>query len=766
MQFEMTRKPYAALLAIPLLALGTSLWAQGPSAAPPTSTFEEASRLMEEKFYGQAALVWKDLLANDPDNANLNWKVGEAYMLSYNEKAKALPFLEAASAKRGTSYGSLNTSGYNPFDPKERNAPPQVDYWLGKAYHLNNEFDKADAAYAKFVAEAGDRNDFKPMAIRGMEETANARKLMAQPQEFQVSNIGQVINSEYPDFSPVISVDGNALFFTSRRIRPDSTNLGMIDPVAGLPFENIYVSYKDRNGKWQAPELLNINPSVGHLGTVNVSADGQTLIIYKDDDGDGNLYESRLVGELWSDPVKMGSDINTKAWETHGALSGDGNTFYFVSNRSGGQGGRDIYRVVKLPNGEWSKAQNLGSTVNTPYEEDGVFIHPNGRTMYFSSKGHNSMGGFDIFTTELQPDGRWSTPVNIGYPLNTVDDDVFFVTTADGKRGYFSSDKIGGYGEKDIYFVDFPGEMGAEGLAVLKGFIIPPPGEQLSPTTILYVTDRATGEVKSYKPRQRDGVYVAILAPCKNYNLDYRVNDKTIHTEDIFVECESAYQEINKEVYLNPVSLDGAASIVDLPEGAPPGSKETGDPVKEGVTVVGPDAPVAVVPPTVAPAPVPPTVPPTVPQPVETVPAKEPLTDAQRKEQGEQHVTPDATLAAEFVKYHAYNETAIDAGSAEWKDFAAKVVALFDTQETVNVTIEASASHVPTKTYGTNDKLSNTRMEEARKVLLDAVRAAGKDPKNLLLGSVNHLVQGPKYRGDYKNTEKYGKFQYVKLKVR
>jgi hypothetical protein len=122
--------------------------------------------------------------------------------------------------------------------------------------------------------------------------------------------------------------------------------------------------------------------------------------------------------------------------------------------------------------------------------------------------------------------------------------------------------------------------MEAEGLTVLKGFIIPPPGESLPPTTILYVTDKATGEVKTYKPRQRDGVYVAILPPCKEYNLDYRVNDKTVHTEDIFVECESSYQEINKEIYLNPVSLAGPASIVDLPKGAPPGSKEKGEPVK------------------------------------------------------------------------------------------------------------------------------------------------------------------------------------------
>ncbi len=760
----MIRTLYATFLAVSVLSAGTGLKAQGPPVTAP-ATFEDASRLMEEKMYNQAAVEWKELLDKSPENANLNWKVGEAYMHSYNEKAKALPYLEKAAENRSKGYGGLTTAGYDPFDPKEKNAPPVVDYWLGKAYHLDSQFDKADEAYRKFIAETDDRNDFKPMAVHGLEETANARKLMADPKKYIISNIGPVINSEYPDFSPVISVDGNALFFTTRRIRPDSSNLGIIDMVAGLPFENIYVSYKDRKGVWQTPEPLNINPAVGHLATVNVSADGQTLIIYKDDNGDGNLYESKLVGELWSDPVKMGSDINTKSWETHGALSGDGNTFYFVSNRPGGYGGRDIYRVVKLPNGEWSKAQNLGGTINTKYEEDGVFIHPNGRTMYFSSTGHDNMGGFDIFSSEQQADGTWSTPVNIGYPLNTVDDDVFFVTTADGKRGYFSSDKIGGYGEKDIYFVDFPDEVGSEGLAVLKGFIIPPPGEKLSPSTTLYVTNKATGEVKSYKPRQRDGVYVAILEPCKDYNLDYRVNDKTVHTEDIFVECESAYQEINKEVYLNPVSLAGAASIVDLPQGAPPGSKEKGEPLKPGTVPVPPHAHQPETPTTGADATTPGKTPDETPgkTPGKTV---APKTDAQRKEEGEKHVTPDASFAAEYVKYHEYNETEINANDPKWTEFTGKVVDLLAKNGTVKVTIEASASHVPTKTYGTNDKLSNTRMEVARKGLLDAVKAAGQDPNGLLLESVNHLVQGPKYKGDYKNTEKYGKFQFVKLKVR
>ena len=184
----------------------------------------------------------------------------------------------------------------------------------------------------------------------------HARTLVAAPKSYSVSNVGPVINNDHPDFSPVISVDGIAMFYTSRRVRPDSSNSGVIDLLAGLPFENIYVSDKDRNANWQKPEVLNINPPSGHIATVNVSADGQTLLIYRDDGGDGNLYESKLVGELWSDPVLIGSDVNTKAWETHCALAADGNTLYFVSDRKDGQGGRDLYRVVKLPTGEWSKA--------------------------------------------------------------------------------------------------------------------------------------------------------------------------------------------------------------------------------------------------------------------------------------------------------------------------------------------------------------------------------------------------------------------------
>ena len=147
---------------------------------------------------------------------------------------------------------------------------------------------------------------------------------MANPLEFEIENLGSIINSEYPDYSPVISVDENALFFTSRRLRSDSSNIEFVDQATGGYFEDIYVSFRDRRGEWQTPEMLGLNTQ-GHNATMNVSPDGQTLYVYKDDQGDGNIYESRLVGEEWTQPEKMAESINSPHWETHIAVTADGN---------------------------------------------------------------------------------------------------------------------------------------------------------------------------------------------------------------------------------------------------------------------------------------------------------------------------------------------------------------------------------------------------------------------------------------------------------
>lgn len=251
-----------------------------------------------------------------------------------------------------------------------------------------------------------------------------------------VTNVGDVINTAYDEFAPIISADGYMMIFTSSR--PIGKKAIAKKLLAGN--ENIYVSYyDDYTWKWSEPKLLgeSINQPEKNNSAISLSNDGQRLLLFRGDP-DGNIYETVLKGDEWSEPVKLPEPINSKMHESSASISPDGRTIYFVSNRKGGQGKLDIWMCHQDNMGTWGKAENLGSEINTPENEEGVFIHPDGKTLYFSSKGHNSIGGFDVFKTVLE-DGKWGTPVSLGNLINTPEDDLFFSITADGKTGYYST---------------------------------------------------------------------------------------------------------------------------------------------------------------------------------------------------------------------------------------------------------------------------------------------------------------------------------------
>ena len=680
--------------------------------------FTEGNRLMEEKLYGQAIEVWKQLVAHDQFNANVNYKLGYSYLESNKNREKALPYLEAAAAKPANP-------NYDIFNVNDETAPIEVYYHFGRALHLNYKLDQAIEQFEKFLEVASDRHHLREDAQHEIEMVQIAKQQLVDPKAYTIDNLGGVINSEYADFSPVISVDENALFFTSRRLRPDSSNSALIDDASGDYLEDIYVTYRDREGNWQEPELLNIN-SQNHTATVNVSADGQTLFIYEDRDGDGSLLKSELVGETWTEPELLGSNINTSSWESHAALTADGNTLYFVSDRPGGFGGRDIYRVVKLPNGKWSKALALGPTINTPYDEDGVFIHPDGRTIYFASTGHTSMGGFDIFYSQLGEDGEWSKPKSVGYPLNTVDDDIFFVTSADGRRAYYSSRQEGGFGEKDLYVVELPESERAPCLTVLKGFVLSPEGTRIPESTTIYVTDSETGVTKQYKPRLRDGVFVAILPPCVDYSVDYRVNGKSIANEQINVPCETCYNEIQKELTLDPLNLEeSAVKTISLT-----GIAETDQGVTQERKVEGTKTVVTT-----------------------TTPGGE-----------TKHVTEAEIGTIVYDKYYQYNKRSIPLDEARFTLFMNDLAELINQFGEATISLEGSASRVPTKTWKSNEVLANKRAEDAKEKILTGIKNKGLDPGKIKIADVNAIIQGPKYENDpLSGKSKYEPFQYIRI---
>jgi hypothetical protein len=553
-----------------------------------------------------------------------------------------------------------------------------------------------------------------------------AKWQLDHPQNYVITNVGPVINQETNDYSPVLSLDESAMFFTSRRMRADSSNTFLTDFDTGEYKEDIWVSYKDISGQWQAPELLNINTDQ-HAASISVSPDGQTLYIYFDENGNGQIYKSVLVGETWEKPELLGSDVNTEAWETHVTVSADGKTMYFVSDREGGYGGRDIYRCVKLPNDEWSKSLNIGAGINTPYEEDAVFLSVDGKTLYFASTGHDTMGGFDIFYSTLGSDEEWSKPVNIGYPVNTVDDDVFFFPTGDQKRAYYSSRKEEGYGLKDIYMIDMPDTPLESDLAVLKGYIIAPEGEDLPEDCYVLVTNNKNGDVSEYRPRDRDGAYVAILPPCIVYHIEYIVEKEIVHEEYINVPCESAYSEIEKEIYLLPVSIDGKKVLV-----VDKSNPKVDDPiaVPDPVVVVTPDP-------------------------------EHPDTGFDPDNPINVEVT---TKSAYFERFFVYDFHEFGTGEEKFTEFIAGVAAMIKLNGTAVIHVESSASYVPSSRFKDNQELTNWRNTTARDQISEALAELGYTKgKDFNFDTPDKKVQGPKYANDAAKRDKYEPFQYIKV---
>lgn len=495
--------------------------------------------------YNHALPLYLHLDSIAPKDVAINYRIGVCYLNStaFN-KVNALPYLQ------------LVQSNYNP-DVKNDVVNYELYYYLGRAYHLAYYLDSAINYFQKYKTFL--KSDYAKLADanRQIEMCNTAKDLKTKPVEISIENLGATINSPYPEYSAVISTDESMLIFTSRR--PGSTG-NQVDE-QGKYFEDIYISYKAKD-KWTKPVGIDtaIN-TAGHEASVGVSVDGQQLVIYKDDKGDGNLYICNLMGDKWSKPLKLGATINTLGWEPSASLSSDENTIYFVSTRPGGFGGRDIYKSQKLPNGTWGAAQNLGNIINTPYDEDAPFIHPDGKTLYFSSTGHNSMGGFDIFKSVQNDVGIWQQQENVGYPINSTDDDVFYVLSANGKHAYYSSIKEGGYGEKDIYMLTLESEKEVP-ITVLKGTItgIPAPID-----VQITVTDNETSDiVGSYRPNSKTGDYLLTLIPGRNYNVTYESAGFLFHSENIFIPDTTSYQVINKAVDLAPIKVGAKVVLKNI----------------------------------------------------------------------------------------------------------------------------------------------------------------------------------------------------------
>jgi tetratricopeptide (TPR) repeat protein len=475
---------------ITLLFLPTAATAQSNIEMKKIFAEAESCNLFEE--YELANPLY--LLLDSPENFNIQYKIGNCYLNIPGEKEKAIPYLESA-VKHSSYEAKINSF-------KEKRAPLDAYFFLAKAYMINNELEKALSTFNKFktlAQETEKKGGMKNLAYIDQQIEACNNAISNQETPFSISKkrLGPEFSQGSINENPAVSFDGNTIVYTERR--------GIL---------NAIMFSKKIRGKWQTPVEINSQLKAGDdCSSCSLNRDGTILFLYKTDNFDGNIYSAEYVNGTWTPIKKLNKNINTKYYESHASVSANGNRLYFTSNRVGGQGGLDIYLSEKDASADWGPAINLGSTVNTKYNEDTPFITINDSLLYFSSEGHKGMGGYDIFRSNGSGTA-WKSPENLGFPINSTDDDRFFQPFNNDENGFYSITTD--YKKKEIFYITLTNPRlnrvyDLSGKYSLKDTVV-----IFDEKNAIYLIDKVTGDtLETGYPDRNTGKYNFIVAPGK-----------------------------------------------------------------------------------------------------------------------------------------------------------------------------------------------------------------------------------------------------------
>ena len=548
----------------------------------------DAYTFLKKNEYAKAELIYERLVDSEPSNTFYNYGLGVCYLNSKTLQLESIVLLEKAVEN---------------FEEFTNSSPEDAYYYLARAYHLAHQFEEAIVAYKKFKEimlkdlkleerNLWDRFEFESEGFTDKEFRAKfisndeviimisdyiadidnrirmcnyGKVLKNNSVDAIVENLGETTNTEYSEYGPVVSSSEDQLAFTRRS---PETEGGKISP-DGDYFEDIYITQigggslfksSDQSPKAKAgyidvlskmdfstPTQIgeNINTS-GHEGAIQFSNSGSKLYFFKE----SNVWVSEFRDGIWGVPSTLkGLDdiINTKAYEPSVSISLDESVVFIVSDRKGGFGGLDIYKSVRQRDGSWGEAINLGETINTPFDEDGPYVDPDGSTLYFSSKGHSSMGGYDVFKSQFKGEYWTRPPQNMGFPVNSAADDIFYSMTPRYNRAYYSSSKLGGYGGMDIYRITFANER--HQLAEVKGLVLE--GDKLVPTkSIISIIDDQYNEVISiYESDSTTGDYLLLLGHGKSYTIKVETYGFVPYIETFSIPKQVYYYQFYQEVH-------------------------------------------------------------------------------------------------------------------------------------------------------------------------------------------------------------------------
>lgn len=528
------------------LVVSTFLYSQGVKHDRAyINNYYDAEAFIYENNYTSALNLLLKLEKVDGKNPNILYKIGFCYLNITGHKTMAEEYLKKAVKNVDFDYVSNHNATKAPID---------AYIYLAIAYRVNNKFDLSIESL-KTLKDMLLKNNVKNIELNAMidrEEriTKNAIHNVNNPVNVEVRNIGSSINSKYSEHSPVITMDNNTLYFTSKR------------PKAGEPKENqdedIFVSEKQSNG-WGAPKRLEkpVNTETNNETVVGISDDGKKLLFFQSGYGyTGAVYTSELKNGSWSNPKLLINEINSDDRITHATFTKDLKHIYFVSNNKSGHGGLDLFVMHQLSDGKWGTPQPLPANINTKYDEETPFIHPDGVTLYFSSKGHNSMGGYDIFYTKINEDGTYDEPINLGYPINTTDDDVAFVLNQEGTIGYYSKVDQCEYNDLDIFEILFLDKIQDSRIIEYTCNFYDEKGEPLDKITI-HIKNLQTGDLIGVCGNTSPGKHEFVLDHGSDYEIIFEADGFSKQVEKLTPSQSdlSKYQSDKKPIFFKDIKF-------------------------------------------------------------------------------------------------------------------------------------------------------------------------------------------------------------------
>ena len=424
------------IIALFLFGISKPLFSQYESRGDQYDYIDALSFYNAKNFY-DALPLFKKLEEREPANVKYLMKIGICQLYLNQAPEKSIEYFEKVSIS----------------DPKT----PNVNYYLARAFAVDYQFDKAIETYGKALLLSSTESYYKKRIPLLIEQCQLAKMLVKDTVALEIINIGQPINSSANEYCPIINSDETQLIYTYRGERSlgGRINSAGEPEVNGSYNEDLHIS-NFKNNLWT--ESISISDSINSVkdeACVAISEDESKLYLYKDTkDANGDIFESVKSEDAWSKPRRL--NFNSKSWEGHATFSADGKRVIFSSDRPNGMGGKDLYSADLLTDGTWGNVKNLGETINTQYDEDSPFLHLNGSFLNFSSNGHLSMGGYDVFESEIIDGSTFAAPKNLGYPINTTSNDIFY-TVLPNKNAYYSSGRRGGYGQNDIYLINING---------------------------------------------------------------------------------------------------------------------------------------------------------------------------------------------------------------------------------------------------------------------------------------------------------------------